>query len=768
MEVNNSASSSSTGTKSKIQPLGTFQEENHNWDDFRSNSFEDSFFDPHASVLNRLENEDVEDTSTSVGYLKHIYFKVVDPELIEYFTQYDSGDGFVTNTKDFSYIRKDGQLYRRKLLSPVVKPKVDEKLDFIIKPSKLSKDYDASKLGENLPPLKIKPPPGWTNSVYSDITEGLKKSEDEVEYIEAKSLNRHPKKKDHYDTELKMLNSEDLDKLEREVNELKRPLFDKLKEKYINNTTTFKVSNSQYVISKQVFDLESKRPDKERDNEVIAAHLSLKSSIVDQRTRLKELEKELVQLSQRKSPYYVAEIHMPKFGPNDRFDAEDIKVFPVVATDQDISIKDLFELLSGWAEDIGLSEKGLKRAMFSRLRGERAKAWLSYYKQPIKEAITSLSLLYDKNDSPLKYGNEIKNFTKNPNEDIHNSVQRLIRSIDKYLENRPDHDKKVLRMEYIKEKLDKLLSPRALREVFRMIEEKHQLGEDVSERELLTFIYKEDMFDKRTEGNQSYIRLQNINYDSNCETSCEGADVTDTDDIDSLCDSIYGLELNAAEHKRPFDDSLENTRSNFKQARTDRKILHPVKKIGGNNPIVIGNQGTPLVRIGNPNPNNRWHNRSSQNPTSNDKFNQSRNLPYNPNQFRNLYSRNAPLQNYQSNFRPQMKYNRSNDFDRFQTNGYNGSYNSRNGYNNSYNDRNRGYRSNHQFNQNRNGYDPNRSNLKHNMQVRTNPPSIFQQITLNELNAICAECPKEDEQHKVANCPNVKVFRQGMRPQNRT
>ena len=86
MEVNNSASSSSTGTKSKIQPLGTFQEENHNWDDFRNNSFEDSFFDPHASVLNRLENEDVEDTSTSVGYLKHIYFKVVDPELIEYFT----------------------------------------------------------------------------------------------------------------------------------------------------------------------------------------------------------------------------------------------------------------------------------------------------------------------------------------------------------------------------------------------------------------------------------------------------------------------------------------------------------------------------------------------------------------------------------------------------------------------------------------------------------------------------------------------------------
>ena len=115
-----------------------------------------------------------------------------------------------------------------------------------------------------------------------------------------------------------------------------------------------------------------------------------------------------------------------------------------------------------------------------------------------------------------------------------------------------------------------------------------------------------------------------------------------------------------------------------------------------------------------------------------------------------------------------MKYNKSNDFAGFQTNGYIGSYNSRNGYNNSYNDRNRGYRSNHQFNQNRNGYDPNRSNLKHNMQVRTNPPSIFQQITLNELNAICAECPKEDEQHKVANCPNVKVFRQGMRPQNRT
>ena len=142
-----------------------------------------------------------------------------------------------------------------------------------------------------------------------------------------------------------------------------------------------------------------------------------------------------------------------------------------------------------------------------------------------------------------------KNFSRNPNEDIKNCVQRLIGAVEKYLENKPNREKQVLKMEYIKDKLDKLLSPTALREVHKMIENKHQLGEEVSEKQLLTCIYKEDMFDKRTENNQNYIKLQNINVGNNTQ---EGVDFNENDDIDSLSDGLYDLELNAAEHKRGF------------------------------------------------------------------------------------------------------------------------------------------------------------------------------------------------------------------------
>ena len=60
-----------------------------NWEDFRNQTSDTKNTAFDASVLSRLENEDVEDRSSTVGYLKHIYCKVVDPELIEYFNQYN-------------------------------------------------------------------------------------------------------------------------------------------------------------------------------------------------------------------------------------------------------------------------------------------------------------------------------------------------------------------------------------------------------------------------------------------------------------------------------------------------------------------------------------------------------------------------------------------------------------------------------------------------------------------------------------------------------
>ena len=747
-----------TGTKRKILP--TINEESsesnwgQNWEEFRNPTVNlDSHIDSQ-SVLIRLDNEDVDDKLCTVGYLKNYYNKVIDPELIEYFKEeYDigSGDGILTKTSSHQYIKKEGKIYRRKLF-PHSDFKVEEESkdliqkDFSLKPPTFSNDKseeDLSQFGASSLPKKIQPPLDWTQSVYSDIMRGVKtKSEEPTRYIEASNLNKNPKKKSNHNNELKLWTIDQLNDIEQSIAELKKPTFEKLKEKYINQLTTFRVSNSQYVISKQVFDIEMDKEEKDRDGTMIGAHLSLKTSIADQTSRLKDLEKKLEELATKKSPYYVSEISMPKLGQKDSFDMEALKMFPLVGTDEDISIKDMFQMLSSWAEDIGLSEKSLKRAIFTRLRGERAKAWMTYQKQPLKEAITSLSLLFDKSESPQTFANQIKHFSKGPNEDIQNSVQRLIRAVDKYLENKPDHDKKVLRMEMIKDKLDKLLSSRALREVHRLIEEKHQLGEELGEKELLSKIYKEDFFDKRLDTSSSCIRLQNINVNETEE------------EMDDLCDIFENIELNGIEGKRPAE-SDPNDR--FKMARTnDRNILTPRRTItpnnfqAGRNPIVVGNRGSPLIRIGNPNPNNPWHNRQqrNQNPLQ-------RGLPPRSRQ-EFLGSRNAPLQQqnqqfFQPTYRPQVRYNRDVEFDRRPWN----NYNDKGPYYNRYT----GPRGNY-GNQHNSMYNQNPGNLKHNLQFRTNPPAIFQQISLEELNNVCVDCPKERGEHTMAQCPALgKVFR---------
>ena len=74
-----------TGTKRKILP--TINEESsesnwgQNWEEFR-NPTVNLDTSMNESVLIRLENEDVDDPNCTVGYLKHYYNKVTDPELI--------------------------------------------------------------------------------------------------------------------------------------------------------------------------------------------------------------------------------------------------------------------------------------------------------------------------------------------------------------------------------------------------------------------------------------------------------------------------------------------------------------------------------------------------------------------------------------------------------------------------------------------------------------------------------------------------------------
>ena len=236
-----------TGTKNKFGTLPSIQEEGsdsnwgQNWDDFRNPTTQTPNLDSldsqiNATVIQRLENEDVEDKNSTVGYLKHVYNLVIDTEMISFFNdRYDIGDGVLTSTNNYQYIRKDDNIYRRKLFAP---PKDELKKDkqdlkFSIRPAKLNNEQDLDQLGASSLPKKIQPPLDWTQSVYSDIMRGVKtKSEEPTKYIEASNLNKNPKKKSNHNNELKLWTINELNDIEQSIAELKKPTFDKLKEKY--------------------------------------------------------------------------------------------------------------------------------------------------------------------------------------------------------------------------------------------------------------------------------------------------------------------------------------------------------------------------------------------------------------------------------------------------------------------------------------------------------------------------------------------------------
>ena len=795
-----------------------------------SNSLWDSY-DPQSPIenksfatLHRLEDEDVIDKNNSIKMQGDVYFEVVDPELKNFFKEtFGKIDELSFTSDKFIYIGREDRIFRKPICatedvdelnkkeeaSAADKEEIDllaSKFDTqlktvenvennrgarpktevvntlkvtpkrsispILKQSRLdrkcvnpSSDWQEniySSIAENLTILqprtqltaaapaaasaavpaieKLSIETGWQDNLYKDILNRKKpvnKEEKEEKYIEASFLNikKCARKGEEEKKDYSTLSLSYLDKLSEEVNELLRKEFLKLKEKYVSQKITLDVSTSQFCLSKEAYDREMQKPNN-KNEQLVVAHLSLQNSVIDQKNRLSGLGKQLVGLAKRKSPYFlVNEISMPKFGNKDTFDVDDLKMFPCCGTDDDISVKQLFEMLSSWAEDLGLSEKALKRAIFSRLKGSRAKAWWTYQKQPLKEAITSLSLLFDKNENPQKWANEIKNFRIIDGEDIQNSLERLMTYVNKYLENRPEDEKKILRLEIIKDKLETILSSRAQREVFRMIEERRQLGEEVTEKELLSSIYKEDMFDKRSEASSSGLRLHNVNV-----SSIDQFDVV-SEDCDNFDD--FNLELNAAEHKRKLDYG-NNTVS--KQFKPDRKILNPVRKIGPSSaPIVVGNQGKPLIRIGNPNPNNRWHNRPTQNP--------------NPALSRSdfMKSRNAPLQYRDTNFKPKVTESSQ------QPNNYSNAF-----YQKRSNNLYPNFRGNQQYRQNRYGTFTSRGGLRHNLQFRTNPPAIFQQISVDELNSICMSCPENQSQHTVGQCPNQEVFRRAPNQPNQT
>ena len=743
-----------------------------------------------SSVLNRLELEDVEDRFSRIQYMGEDFLEVIDKELVDYFKSKQL-DGNINNkvdtTKNFIYVGKGDRLYRKPLAGRIqdtsnvlgadsVKMSTSILDDVVKNATNSSRSPLLESLDETSSILTgTKRKVLYPSNSYSEIMAGKKsESEDESDneqfsWVEFGKVNTKSNK-----GEIKFLSLKDLENIEENISTLKNSEFQKLKEQYEQAIATLQVSENQFLISKNALE----KAIQENNIEFIRGHKSLRDSIENQKKRLKQLTTKIKDLVSKKSPYFPSEIKMPRLGKKDSFNAEQIKLFPTVGSNEDISIKDLFLVLSEWAENEGLSEKGLKRAIFCRLRGGRAKSWLRYKDLPLKDAILSMINLHDRSESVMKYASQIKSFARQSGEDIQNSVERLLVSINKYLENKTVEEQKILRKEILISKLSGLLSQRGYLELERKMEEKRQIGSELSEKEILSLVYTEHIFDQRSNDQKSYLQINNV----------EKLESREENPIDDITQQLSELELNAIEHKRRIDSYKGHEGHDFKQAKTatnprldsDRKILSASRQYGttpnsnsenisriGNNrnskPIMVGRDGQGYVKVGNPNPNNKWHNRNTR-----DSYDHSRIQDQFRNQDRKEFirSRNSPLlqnslDDNNQRYRFEGRYDRNtqnnfrsdNQFSRQRRNSYPNNPNVRNQGNYGYRDLRR-----NNFG-NRGSYTSNGGGLRHNMQIKSNPPAIFQQISIDELNSICLKCPRDGKSHNLAQCPQVQVFR---------
>ena len=749
------------------------------------------------STLVRLEDEDVTDPYSSVSYFGSNYLEVIDPEIIEVIRDtFNNIDALRFTSEKYIYIGKQNRIYRKPILGKVEEVSSLLGAEAIVKPiihKSLLDDVVGKKASNSVEILpdqvtkatgetkqKIKPSYEFKSNIYSDIMSGKnsdRNSDEEYSWLEDR-IKRVEKKKDKtLSSKSDHFSLKELNKIEKDISAIKSAEFQKYKECYSTNLTSLNVCKNQIKLSEPRYFKEISKVSQEQDKDFINGHISLKETVSELEMKLIEIKENIEGLVNRKSPYSYGDIKMPKFGKKDSFQTESVKLFPIVSSDEDISIKDLFTCMSEWSENEGLSESALKRAIFSRLRGPRAKSWITYQKQPIKEAITSMIMLYDKHDSPMKYSNLIKDFKKLPNEDIQNSVGRLIHATNKYLEFRPSSEQKVIRREILISKLGILLSARGYSEVFRKLEETKQLGCDLSEKELLSLIYTEDMFDKRS-NMDNYLQINNINRE----------------DAEDLCED---LELSAIEHKRKPGDPLDTPifrRPDFKQAKTTsepslyRPIITPKRTIpnySSNKPIMVGRDNRSYVKIGNPNPNNKWHNRENYRESNHHRYGYDDRKAF-------ISSRNAPLVQQNPRLGQDRRYNNEEfrrhnnqghgnyrydnqrfDSEKYRNQRYNGQRYDRDYYykpqtrvshplDPSY-QRKPQYNNQNDFRQNRNNF---HNGIRHNVHVRANPARLFQSITVEELNSLCIDCPRKVEEHKISECPNLtgQVFRKASIP----
>ena len=256
--------------------------------------------------------------------------------------------------------------------------------------------------------------------------------------------------------ELNILSTAELEQLEQEVGYLKLSDFTQLREKYESRNLTLYSLKHQLLAYSEKYQNELKKAKAEQDTEVLQQYTSLEKEINTLTSQLEKIEQKVMEMIDTPSPFAIANVKMPKIGTEDTYHHKKLEILPY--TDDKTSVREVWNFLVEVGEDLKLSEKGFKRALWSRLNSEQRDSFDTYKEQPLKEAIQSLIRHYDNPMKTYHFLDFIQNFSRKPSENITNAIYRLLSYVDKAFRNpakkgTEDKDLKVLRIRTLEDKL---------------------------------------------------------------------------------------------------------------------------------------------------------------------------------------------------------------------------------------------------------------------------------------------------------------------------
>ena len=372
---------------------------------------------------------------------------------------------------------------------------------------------------------------------------------------------RQPSKRQHNVYELNAISQSQMEKLEKEVGYLKLSDFTLLREKYDTRNMCLTSLNHQLAFFQEKYQNEIKKEKKDQDKDVVRRYQSLETEVKTLTKNLDDIEKKIMKMLDTPSPFSIRNIKMPKLGTEDTYNHKDLEILPY--SDEKTSVREVWNFLVEVGEDLKLSEKGFKRALWSRLTSEQRDSFDTYKEQPLKEAIQSLINHYDNPMKTYHYVDLITNFKRKQSENITNSIYRLLSYVEKAFRNplkkkNEDEDLKVLRIRTLE---DKLRGMCGTQEMFKGITKKLDKIREQNKTPTVTDIIQaaqlEEEIHERSEMDKLSLELNNINVRDESEVLALETE-NDDQNMDTQYQEFSGTQDSPDLNERQYHNSWAN------------------------------------------------------------------------------------------------------------------------------------------------------------------------------------------------------------------